>query len=91
MPAGLRLKGVKHNRQFVPKPDLTACGVDLYVGAEATMQVIEHSVFPNAVRGKGELTVLPEQAIVVTHILEAIYESAKTGKPYYFEKRDANE
>ena len=30
-------------------------------------------------------TVLPEQAIVVTQILEAIYESSKTGKPVYFD------
>ena len=29
-------------------------------------------------------TVLPEQAYCVTQILEGIYESAKTGKPYYF-------
>ena len=88
---GLRLNGVRHNRQFVTKPDLKAGGVDFFEGGEATMQVIEQSVFLNAVRGKGELTVLPEQAIVVTHILEAIYESAKTGKAYYFEKDDSNE
>ena len=30
--------------------------------------------------GKGELVVYPEQAFVVTQILEAIYESAHTGK-----------
>ena len=29
--------------------------------------------------------VLPEQAIVVTQILEAIYESSKTGKHVYFD------
>ena len=29
--------------------------------------------------------VLPEQAYCVTRILEGIYTSAKTGKPYYFE------
>ena len=28
--------------------------------------------------------VLPEQALVVTQILEAIYTSAKTGQPVYF-------
>lgn len=31
----------------------------------------------------------PEQAYVVTRILEGIYESAKTGKPYYFDRTDA--
>ena len=29
--------------------------------------------------------VLPEQAYVVTQILEGIYTSAKTGKPFYFD------
>ena len=31
------------------------------------------------------LTVEPEQALVVTQILEAVYESAKTGKTVYFD------
>ena len=31
-----------------------------------------------------EPLVLPEQALVVTEILEAIYDSAKSGKPVYF-------
>lgn len=31
------------------------------------------------------LLVKPEQALVVTQILDAIYESAKTGKPVYFD------
>jgi predicted dehydrogenase len=30
--------------------------------------------------------VKPEQALVVTEILEAIYESSKTSKPVYFTK-----
>ena len=30
-------------------------------------------------------TVLPEQALVVTEVLEAIYTSAKTGKPVFFD------
>ena len=29
--------------------------------------------------------VLPRQALCVTQILEGIYESAKTGKPVYFD------
>ena len=34
--------------------------------------------------GKGKLYVTADQAAVVTQILEGIYESDKTGKPYYF-------
>ncbi|HHT07654.1 MAG: Gfo/Idh/MocA family protein [Christensenellales bacterium] len=83
---GLRINGVRHGRQFVEKPDLRAGSVAFYEGASADPQDLEQLVFHNAIRGKGELTVKPEQAIVVTQILEAIYESAKTGKPYYFDK-----
>lgn len=88
---GLRLNGVKHNRQFVIKPDLATGSVAFYEGAESTMQVKEQSVFLNAVRGLGQLIVLPEQAIVVTQILEGIYESARTGKPYYFNQEEIHE
>lgn len=85
MHEGLRLNGVKHGRQYVMTPDLKAGGVAFYTGKSDKMEVLEQEAFVNAIRGKGKLTVLPEQAIVVTRILEAIYESARTGKPYYFD------
>jgi len=46
-----------------------------YPGATAECQT-----WLDAIAGKGELVVYPEQACVVTEILEAIYESARTGK-----------
>ncbi|MDD4711369.1 MAG: Gfo/Idh/MocA family oxidoreductase [Eubacteriales bacterium] len=82
---GLRINGVKHGRQYVEKPDLTANNVAFYEGACESMQVNEQRAFIGAVRGDSKLVVLPEQAIVVTRILEGIYESAKTGKPVYFD------
>ena len=85
MQDGLRINGVKHDKQFVIKPQLGAGGVAFYEGKDSSPEVIEQVVFANAILGKGELTVLPEQAAVVTRILDAIYESAKTGKPVYFE------
>ena len=33
----------------------------------------------NAIRGEGELVVKPEQAYIVTRILEAVYQSAARG------------
>ena len=45
---------------------------------------LEQMVFADAVEGKGELTVKPEQALTVTRILDAIYESARTGRPVFF-------
>ena len=40
----------------------------------------------NAIVNDTDPCVRPEQAYCVTQILEGIYESAKTGKPYYFSR-----
>jgi len=85
MQDGLKINGVKHDHQYITTPDLHSGGVDFFEGAELTPELIEQKVFADAVLGRGELTVLPEQAATVTRILDAIYESAKTGKPVYFE------
>lgn len=39
----------------------------------------------NAIQGKADLYVKPEQALVVTQILDAIYESSRSGKTVYFD------
>jgi predicted dehydrogenase len=39
----------------------------------------------NALEGKGDTVVKPEQAMIVTRILEAIYQSARTGKIVYLD------
>lgn len=82
---GLRINGVNNGRQYITTPDLSAGGVAFFDGKKASPEDIEAQTFINAIRGKGELVVLPEQAACVTRILEAIYKSAKTGKPVYFE------
>ena len=41
-----------------------------------------------AVVGEGEIVIKPEQAYVVTQLLEAIYTSAATGKPVYFDNSE---
>ena len=82
---GLRINGVKYNKQYVEKPDLAAGGVDFFDGAAAEPQDVECRCWIDAVTKGTPLTVLPEQAAVVTQILEAIYESARTGKPVYFD------
>lgn len=82
----LRVNTVSHGRQAILEPDVsensTASG-DLifnYPGAER-----EAETWLNALEGKGELVVKPYQAYTVTRILEAIYESAETGKTVYLE------
>lgn len=85
MNEGLRINGVKYNRQFVYKPDLSAGGVAFFEGASDDPSEFEARTFINAITKGSELIVKPEQALVVTRILEAIYTSAKTGKPVMFD------
>jgi predicted dehydrogenase len=80
----LLINGVKNNRQYITCPDLKAGGVAFYSGGDAKPEDLEARTFVNAIRGKGKLCVLPEQAAAVTRILEGIYISARTGKTYNF-------
>ena len=85
MKDGLRINSVKYGRQCVEKPDMNAGGVAFYDGASEKPEDIEQMVFYKAITEDAPLTVKPEQAMVVTQILEAIYESAKENKTIYFE------
>lgn len=80
---GVRINGVKYNKQYVEIPDLKAGGVAFYDGTEESPADREARLWIDAVIHDKEPVVKPQQAIVVTQILEAIYESAKTGKPVY--------
>lgn len=77
---GLTINGTKNDRLYELKPDLAASGVAFYDGDTMTPEVLEQKTFLSAIRGKGDLIVLPEQAAVVTQILDAIYQSAKEGR-----------
>ena len=81
---GLAINGVLHDKQYITRPDLGVGGVAFYEGAEDSPQVAEQKIFLGAVQGRNKLVVLPEQALVVTKILEAIYDSAKAGKQIVF-------
>ena len=45
---------------------------------------LENLAFYDAIMNDTEVKTKPEQAMVVTQILEGIYKSAESGKPYYF-------
>lgn len=85
MKDGLRINRVQYGRQCVEKPDLAAGGVAFFDGVETKPDDVEQKVFYEAIVNGAPLTVEPGQALVVTQILEAIYESAKTGKTVYFD------
>ena len=86
MADGLRFNKVEWGKQCVQKPDLSGGGVAFYDGASSGDPAeVECAQWLNAVLNDKTPLVLPEQALVVTQILEAIYTSAKTGKAVYFE------
>ena len=83
---GLRINGVHNGRQYVTKPSFSAGGVAFNDGKKGESPAIrEARAWLNAVVDGTEISTKPEQAFIVTRILEGIYESAKTGKPYYFD------
>ena len=82
---GLRINGIRHGRQYVLKPDFETGGVAFNEGKKAEEPADrEERLWIEAIRNDTEPLTKPEQAYCVTRILEGIYESAKTGKPYYF-------
>ena len=84
---GIRINGIRHGRQYVLKPDLSAGGVAFYEGSNgAKPEDREAALWIDAVVNDKPPFVLPEQAYAVSQILEGIYISAKTGEPYYFNK-----
>ncbi|WMJ86233.1 Gfo/Idh/MocA family protein [Anaerocolumna sp. MB42-C2] len=85
MKNGLRINKVKYNKQCVESPELSAGGVAFFDGEGEKDSDVEQRVFYNAITKGTDLVVKPEQAMIVTKILEAIYESAKTGKTVYFD------
>lgn len=80
---GLRINSVKNNRQVIEKPDFRSGGVAFYEGASSDPADLESRAWIDAVKNDKEVSTKPEQALVVTQILEAIYTSAKTGKPVF--------
>lgn len=88
MKDGLRFNGVKNNRQYIEKPSFEAGGVAFNEGAADDKDFnIEARQWIRAIRNDTDPCVLPEQAYVVSAILDGIYQSAKSGKPFYFENR----
>ena len=82
---GLRINGERFSKMYVTKPELEAGGVAFYDGTVKDAKDVEAEQFYAALENGTQPTVLPEQALVVTEVLEAIYTSAKTGKPVFFD------
>ncbi|MGX7420030.1 Gfo/Idh/MocA family protein [Carnobacterium gallinarum] len=86
MKDGLRINGEAHGEMYEKKIQLDAGGVDFYDGTGEDPAIIEARQWLNAILTNTEPVVKPEQALVVTQILEAIYQSSQTGEPVFFNK-----
>ena len=83
---GLRINGVRNNRQYVLNPSFASGDAAFNDGhGNEAAHEREERLWIEAVRGGEAPITKPEQAYCVTRILEGIYESAKSGKPFYFE------
>lgn len=81
---GLTFNGVENGRMYTKKPDFKTGGVAFFGGSSVRPEVREQIQWFKAIMEDKDPTVLPEQALVVSQILEGIYISAKTGEPYKF-------
>lgn len=82
---GLRINGERLGKLYTFKPELRSGGAAFFESdSDDDPGLAEARNFVAAVKGEAQAVVKPEQAMVVTQILEAIYESAKTGQPVYF-------
>lgn len=84
MKDGLRINKADLGSLVEIKPNLKSGGVAFFAGKDATAADIEARQWIDAILNDTEPTVKPEQALAVTQILEAIYESANTGKEVTF-------
>jgi len=84
MKDGLRINSDDLGKFTVTKPDLTVGSVQYYEGASMQPRDIECRNWYDAILHGAELRVKPEEAMVVTQILEGIYQSARTGKQVNF-------
>lgn len=82
---GLNINGEKHSRLYEQKIELNAGGVAFYDGKTVRDIDLEMQLWLEAIEQDKDPVVTPKQACVVSEILEAIYESARTGQAVVFE------
>lgn len=83
---GLRINGEKLSELYTTKPQLGGGGVAFYEARGESAADMEARLWIESVINDTEPLVKPAEALVVTEILEAIYESAQTGKQVYLNK-----
>lgn len=85
MKNGLRINGEKFSRLYTNEIELNSGGVAFYDGKKEQAPDVEMRRWIEAIDQDKDPVVTPEQAYVVSRILEALYESAKLGKAVYLD------
>jgi predicted dehydrogenase len=84
---GLHINGERFGKLYFEKAQLEPGSVAFFSGESERDSDKECRLWIEAVLQDKDPVVLPEQALVVTEILEAIYTSNKTGEPFYFDAK----
>lgn len=85
MKDGLRINGEEFGKLYTTNVELDNSGVAFYEGESESEADMEARLWIENIMHDTEPIVKPKEALVVTQILEAIYQSAKTGKAVYFD------
>ena len=85
MKNGLRIHGEDFGKLYTTNVELDPGGVAFFEGETESEADLEMRLWIECILHDTEPVVKPEEAMVVTQILEAIYESARTGKAVYFD------
>ncbi|WP_159723707.1 Gfo/Idh/MocA family protein [Enterococcus sp. CSURQ0835] len=80
---GLTINGEEQGLLYQKKIELQTGGVDFYDGRNEDPALEEAKFWIESIVNDTEPLVKPEEALVVTQILEAIYESSNSGKPVF--------
>lgn len=83
---GLTINGEERGLQYDKKIVLETGGVDFYDGSGDEPEIVEARAWIDSILYDKEVVVKPEEALVVTQILEAIYQSAKLGEPVFLQE-----
>jgi predicted dehydrogenase len=81
---GLWINGEEHGKLYDKEVHMEGAGIPSFDKVRSKSIELEMRVWIDSILYDQELVVKPEQALVVSQILEAVYESAETGKAIYF-------
>lgn len=85
MKDGLRIHGEEFGSLYTTNVELENKGVDFYEGETVDEAEVEARSWIDSIVNDTEPVVKPEEAMIITQILEALYQSAKSGKAVYFD------